>query len=314
MHISNPPPPHITIDIPSDAPPATPGGPQSRSEKVAAWAGAAGQQAVVSGLSWGFANKLPVAIGTTVGAMAGGPAGAAGGAVVGNLIGGTLLGITHYSAEVACNNTRVKMGNGFQYQPDPGADSKKFTYNSFIGTFSTIGGLKGLAKAGVEANIGDGKDWAKTFTNLAVDMASSTAGGAIAQTITNDRQHLVGSDGFNSEIKYKELKEKKFDWNEAKTRMKGGTATGASGSLFDFADSLKQSPASSGASMVAGMALGAAETSLMVHTWFNALETFASTPRPEGQPAPAASTASTSAAPPTTPAAVSTSTGASERV
>ena len=286
MHVSNNPPPHIAIDMPPEPPAAAPSGPQGRGEKIAAWAGAAGQQAVVSGAAWGFANKLPVAIGTTVGAAVGGPAGAAVGAAVGNLIGGATLGLTHYSAEVACNNARVKMGHGFQYQPDPGAGATKFTYNSFIGTFSTIGGAKSLAKAGVEAAIGDGKPWANAFAGVAVDTGSSMIGGAIAQMIINDRQHLVGEDGFNSEIKYKELKHKEFDWDEATTRVKGGLAAGASGGLLASSMELVQAPASSGAKMAAGAMTGAAQTSIMLHTWFNARETFAPPPKPAAPAAP----------------------------
>jgi hypothetical protein len=303
MHVNNS-TPHIAIDIPEAPPAPPPSGPQSRSEKAAAWVGAAGQQAVVSGAAWGFANKLPVAIGTTVGAAVGGPAGAAVGAAVGNLVGGATLGITHYSAELACNNARVKMGHGFQYQPDPGAGATKFTYNSFIGTFSTIGGAKSLAKAGVEAAIGDGKDWAKAFAGVAVDTGSSMIGGAIAQTIINDRQHLVGEDGFNSEIKYKELKDKKFDWGEATTRMQGGVAAGASGGLLAASTELVQNSASSAAQLATGAMMGAAQTSIMLHTWFNARETFANPPKPAAPPPP----------PPTAPPppqAASTATGAS---
>lgn len=288
MHVNNS-TPHIAIDMPEAPPAPPPSGPQSRAEKTAAWAGAAGQQAVVSGAAWGFANKLPVAIGTTVGAAVGGPAGAAVGAIAGNLIGGATLGITHYSAELACNNARVKMGHGFQYQPDPGAGAAKFTQNSFIGTFSTIGGAKSLAKAGIEAAIGDGKDWGKAFAGVAVDTGSSMLGGAIAQTIINDRQHLVGEDGFNSEIKYKELKHKNFDMNEATTRMKGGVAAGASGGLLAGGMELVQNSASTGAQLATGALTGAVQTSIMLHTWFNARETFASTPKPAA-PQPTAST------------------------
>ena len=304
LNVSNTPPPHIAIDIPEPQPAPAPSGPQGRGEKIAAWVGAAGQQAVVSGAAWGFANKLPVAIGTTVGATVGGPAGAAVGAAVGNLIGGATLGITHYSAEVACNNARVKMGHGFQYQPDPGAGATKFTYNSFIGTFSTIGGLKSMAKAGVEAAIGDGKDWAKAFAGVAVDTGSSMIGGAIAQTIINDRQHLVGEDGFNSEIKYKELKHKNFDMDEATTRMKGGVAAGASGGLLAASQELVQNSASSGAQLATGAMTGAVQTSIMLHTWFNARETFAAPPKPTAPPPPPP-TASTP------PPVASTTTGAS---
>ena len=304
LNVSNTPPPHIAIDIPEPQPAPAPSGPQGRGEKIAAWVGAAGQQAVVSGAAWGFANKLPVAIGTTVGATVGGPAGAAVGAAVGNLIGGATLGFTHYSAEVACNNARVKMGHGFQYQPDPGAGATKFTYNSFIGTFSTIGGLKSMAKAGVEASIGDGKDWAKAFAGVAVDTGSSMIGGAIAQTIINDRQHLVGEDGFNSEIKYKELKHKNFDMDEATTRMKGGVAAGASGGLLAASQELVQNSASSGAQLATGAMTGAVQTSIMLHTWFNARETFAAPPKPTAPPPPPP-TASTP------PPVASTTTGAS---
>ena len=288
MHVNNS-TPHIAIDMPEAPPAPPPSGPQSRAEKTAAWVGAAGQQAVVSGAAWGFANKLPVAIGTTVGAAVGGPAGAAVGAIAGNLIGGATLGITHYSAELACNNARVKMGHGFQYQPDPGAGAAKFTQNSFIGTFSTIGGAKSLAKAGIEAAIGDGKDWGKAFAGVAVDTGSSMIGGAIAQTIINDRQHLVGENGFDSEIKYKELKHKNFDMNEATTRMKGGVAAGASGGLLAGGMELVQNSASTGAQLATGALTGAVQTSIMLHTWFNARETFASPPKPAA-PQPTAST------------------------
>ncbi len=300
MHVNNS-TPHIAIDIPEAPPAPPPSGPQSRGEKVAAWGGAAGQQAVVSGAAWGFANKLPVAIGTTVGAAVGGPAGAALGAVAGNLIGGATLGITHYSAEVACNNARVKMGHGFQYQPDPGAGATKFTQNAFIGTFSTIGGAKSLAKAGIEAAVGDGKDWAKAFAGVAVDTGSSTIGGGIAQTIINGRQYLVGEDGFNSEIKYKELKHKNFDMNEAMTRMKGGVAAGASGGLLAGGMELVQNSASTAAQLVTGAMMGAAQTSIMLHTWFNARETFANPPKPAAPPPTA----------PTPPPVASTATGTS---
>lgn len=300
MHVNNS-TAHIAIDMPEAPPAPPPSGPQNRGEKIASWVGAAGQQAVVSGAAWGFANKLPVAIGTTVGAAVGGPGGAALGAVAGNLIGGATLGITHYSAEVACNNARVKMGHGFQYQPDPGAGAAKFTQNSFIGTFSTIGGAKSLAKAGIEAAIGDGKDWGKAFAGVAVDTGSSMIGGAIAQTIINDRQHLVGENGFDSEIKYKELKHKNFDMNEATTRMKGGVAAGASGGLLAGGMELVQNSASSAAQLATGAMMGAAQTSIMLHTWFNARETFAAAPKPAAQPAPTASTP---------PPAASTATGA----
>ncbi len=291
-------PSHLAITLHDSAPSApTPSGPQTKGEKINSWLGSAGQQAIVSGVAWGFANKLAPAVGKKVGESIAGPEGATAGVAIGNLIGGACLGIAHYSAEVACTKLRTKLGHGFQYQPDiNGAKGKKFTYNTFIATFSSVGALKGLAKE----KLGIGKGWGDVFKGVGLDTVSSAIGGGIAQSIINLRKPLVGGGGFHGELKYKEIKDGPYNWREAKNRIAGGTVAGASGAMLDAVTEM--SSPKGGFKIATSMVMGGAKSWMMLHTWFNARETVgamfpkppAATPTP-----PAAPTTSTPPAPPT---------------
>ncbi|PAU65222.1 hypothetical protein [Pseudomonas indica] len=291
-------PPHLAITLHDSAPltPA-PSGPQTKGEKINSWLGSAGQQAIVSGVAWGFANKLAPAVGKKVGESIAGPEGATAGVAIGNLIGGACLGIAHYSAEVACTKLRTKLGHGFQYQPDiNGAKGKKFTYNTFIATFSSVGALKGLVKE----KLGIGKGWGDVFKGVGLDVASSAIGGGIAQSIINLRKPLVGGGGFHGELKYKEIKDGPYNWREAKNRIAGGTVAGASGAMLDAVTEM--SNPKGGFKVATSMVMGGAKSWMMLHTWFNARETVgamfpkppAATPTP-----PEAPTAPPPPAPPT---------------
>lgn len=313
MNVSNSPPlaqlaidmpedapsPQVAIDMPEESPPpqTVPSGSLTRAEKVAAWVGSAGQQAIVSGVGWGVANKLPIVIGGAAGAAVGGPVGGAIGVGVGNVLGGVLLGPSHYAASIACSKLRMKMAHGFQYQPDVNeARAKKFTENTFIGTFSTVMG----AKAGLKAMVPKtDSPWRNGFVGLGLDVGFSMVGGGLAQTVINARKALVGGGGGHGHIDYKQIKDPgEFSSREAITRMLGGGMAGVVGGLMDAGTSLQggdlQETVAGTNKIVADALLGGAKSAAMLHTWFNIRATAAgvktsnpgaATPTP-AQPAP----------------------------
>lgn len=295
MHVGNP-QHHLAITMHDSAPlTPPPSGPQTKGEKINSWLGSAGQQAIVSGVAWGFANKLAPAVGKKVGESIAGPEGATAGVAIGNLIGGACLGIAHYSAEVACTKLRTKLGHGFQYQPDiNGAKGKKFTYNTFIATFSAVGAFKGLAKE----KLGIGKGWGDVFKGVGLDTVSSFIGGGIAQSIINLRKPLVGGGGFHGELKYNEIKDGPYNWREAKNRIAGGTVSGMSGAMLDAVTEMTD--AKGGFKIATSMVMGGAKSWMMLHTWFNARETVgAMFPKPPTPTPPEVTTTSTPPSPPT---------------
>jgi len=274
---------HVAIDMsavgdvtPQTPAPARAAGPVtlSTSEAAAAWTGHTLQQASVSGVSWGFAQKVPGAVGSAAGAAIGGPIGAGVGALVGNVIGGALLGPTHHLMEVAAVKARRAIGHGFQFTPYTGDEKKvkNFRENAFIGTFSVVQGSKGIAKAVVSAGL---SPFAAEFAKLGLDVVFSIGGGALAQGVSNLRKAM----GRQGQFRYVESKDPALNGREAVNRLGAGSAAGTVRGLFDLSSKLVASGTAATpptGTQLFGIGLqGGLKTAVTLCTWFKLRDTAA---------------------------------------
>lgn len=270
------------IEMPAEAdatllvpPPERAAGPVSlpTRQAVAAWAGHTGQQAFVSSVAWGVAQKLPVALGTAVGTALGGPVGGGFGALAGNIAGGMLLGPAHYIAEVGAVKVRRAIGGGCEYTPYAGDDkkAKNFRENSFIAATSVVQGAKAIVKAVAVT----GAPFPAAFASYGLDIASSLCGGALSQGISNMRKAM----GRQSEFKYVESKDPAVKGRETVNRLGAGFGAGLVAGSFDLANRLVASGTAATPLTTAqlfGQGIqGSLKSAVTLFTWFKLRDTAA---------------------------------------
>lgn len=231
----------------------------SMSEECAAWIATILQQAIVSGLSWGFVHKS----GAIIGVALAGPAGALVGAVVGQIVGGTFLGPAHYLVETGCLRLREAIGHGCQLTPTSKATAN-CRENTFIGVF-TLGSIaKTFARPEIVNQV-KGGEIAALAAGLGVDVGVSAVSGAIAQTISSLYNSMTGQ-----EVTYKPVSSPPLDWREALRRaVAGGMGVAMTNGSFDVINTaIAASTAPYPVKEIAQPASSGARTALSLLSWF----------------------------------------------
>ena len=254
----------------------------STNEQRAAWIATVAQQAVVSGLSWGFCNKLP--------ALIGGAAGGLPGTIAGNFIGGILLGFAHYLLETACGKARTAIGHGCEYTPDTNAAKDKvFREGVFIGLF--IGGniLKTLMKDAAlhqDENHTLATVAARVAAEVGIDTGMSAMIGAAAQLITSSRKYIIGGTR-----DYKPISASEINWREAATRMAAGLGVGAASSSFAVMNRCISASPADGLQTAARISSSGVSLLSTLSVWFMLREAIANVMRSPSPPLPGSSDA-----------------------